>query len=101
MKFVQEFMERNISEGASNIVLHGNHGEQAVFIIDSPSHSVHSQDHEGNQVFVYHRTLAEERNALIAGKMKEELFGTDEAITKEHIAQLLNKIMFKHLQATA
>ena len=64
-------MNKSIEHGAINVVLDGHHGERGVMIIESATHSVHNKNSEGHQVFIFHKTCAENRNEIIAEKMTE------------------------------
>jgi len=103
MEMVNSFMKKSISQWAKNVILTWHHGEKAVFIVDSASHAICSQDKDGNQVFIYHKTFAEQRNWIIANEMKQkvpELISNNE-ITENIITDRLNAIMENHLSKTS
>jgi len=73
VQFVLDFMNESIKHGSTNIILDGHHGERGVMIIDSATHSVYNKNKEGHQVFIFHKTCAENRNKIIAEKIIESL----------------------------
>lgn len=71
--FINESLAYLIQQGTKEIVLEGSHSEQAVFIINSKTHSLKPMAADGTQAFVYHKTLDGERIALIADILAKKL----------------------------
>jgi hypothetical protein len=56
-------------EGASEVVLRGEHRERAVIVVDSPKFGFRRGDGNGFQVFVYHAALDRLRLEKLAGEL--------------------------------
>lgn len=81
-------------------VLHGEHHEVGVLIIDSLFHSVHAQ-YEGHQLFIYTPELAHLRNLEIAKRMYETFIkGTGMSLTPEAIQSMLDRKRDLHFRYT-
>ena len=85
MDFIKTVLTKAKKKGAKETVLEGEHQEGAVLQING-SYSVyprHSLDTEGGkaqvQTFIFHSTLVNERNKLIAKKLIEDSF---QAVTR-------------------
>lgn len=86
-------------QGAHEQVLSGNHGEKAVVIVESPSHSVLPRN--GNQqVFVFHKTLHHHRLDAFAEHLFETMNMIDIDISVQDVKERLSKVSLSQLQAT-
>lgn len=95
-QFVIAACKNLVAEGAVDIVLEGDHGEAAIFIVDSKTHSVRAKDTEGTQAFIYQKTLDKERLSAIA----RYLAGEDEK-TQNALLAALEKSSAAQLALTA
>ncbi|HYF04552.1 MAG TPA: hypothetical protein VEA59_00100 [Patescibacteria group bacterium] len=102
-RYIKYALIKLSSEGARQVVLHGNHEETAVIIVDSYSWSVKpKQTLESNQVreaFVFHRTLSEKRSKELAGCLFAALGGSSTVSEGDVFLALINK-MQKQLNET-
>jgi hypothetical protein len=91
---ISQILSDLISKGARNTVLDGDHGEQAIIVVNSKTHSIKSSTPEGTQAFILQKTLDDERLLELAEKLSEIISG------KEGVEKAVFEASEKQLQKT-
>ena len=95
-------------KGAEEVVLHGEHMEEAVLLLSGP-YSVYprfklgtDEGSAGVEVFVYHQSLSHERYKILAGKLiKNKAVKLYNGLDHEYLYQALSETAENHLMETA
>lgn len=104
-----DFIYKKIAEvkksGAKEIILHGDHLEGAVLLVYGDSKSVMNQftvKGKTIQVFVFHQTLANLRNKLLATKLVEnKAVKLSSGLDEDYLYTALSEVTEVHLMETA
>jgi len=102
IEFTKQKAKLAIENGASEVVLSGNHLEAAILVLFG-NYSVYPKDETNPEdileTFVFHQTLAENRNQIIAQKLIENK--VVENIKEEELYELLTQSTNLHLSEIA
>lgn len=108
VEFVKKKFGQAKKKGAEEIVLHGEHMEEAVLLLSGP-YSVYPRFNldtdEGNaevEVFIYHQGLSHERYKILAEKLiKNKAVKLYNGLDHEYLYQALSETAENHLMETA
>ena len=93
----KKILEKLKMEGAQEEILNGDHQEKAILVVEGEK-GVAPKNEEGNQVFVYQKTMAEKTIADFANTLVEidELTEIDSA----KLIEMMNGVAGQQMQAT-
>lgn len=103
MNFIVEELPKLLEQGAHQEVLHGNHAEQAVVVVDSEKYGVLPLVRVGDnlrEAFVYHKTLHTKQLATISNALQEALAASGQVVEEFQIRKALDDAFGKQLGET-
>lgn len=92
-----------LQQGAHQEVLHGDHAETAVIVVDSENYGVLPLQREGenvNEAFIYQKTLHTKQLDTLANLLQEALAETGEPVESTDIRKALDDAFGKQLTET-
>lgn len=103
MDFIFSQLPKLLEQGATQEVLHGDHAEQAVIVIDSETHGVQPLVRIGNNVreaFIYQKTLHSQQLDKLVKILQEVLAAYGQAVEEHAIRKALDDAFGKQLAET-
>lgn len=100
MQFIVSELPKLLEQGAQQEVLHGEHGEQAVIVVNSETHGLLPMLRIGDnlrEAFVYHKTLHTQQLDKLAKGLQEALAAQGEAVEDFQIRKALDDAFGKQL----
>jgi hypothetical protein len=98
--FIFSVLPNIIQGGGQQVVLDGSHGEQAVLVVESESHSVAPQADDGTQVFVYQKTFDERLLERLAEVLYEKYSSQYPALSREAMHEAVVNVSTVQLHET-
>lgn len=103
INFLVEQLPSLLEKGAHQEVLHGDHAEQAVIVVDSETHGVMPLLRDGENVseaFIYQKTLHSQQLDQLSKSLQEAIAAQGEVVEESEIRKALNDSFGKQLSET-
>lgn len=98
-QFIKSTLPDLLDKGAKQVVLHGDHKEQFVGVVQSEKFGVRPYNDE-TQAFIYQETLHQQQLDKLAKPLSEYLVAQGQEIEEAQLRLTLDKIFAKQLGAT-
>lgn len=92
-----------VQQGANQVVLHGNHAEQAVIVVDSETHGVTPLLRLGEslrEAFIYQKTLHTQQLDILANQLQEALATAGQVVEQDALRAAIYDASAKQLTET-
>jgi hypothetical protein len=103
MDYIFSQLPALVEQGAEQVVLHGDHAEQAVVVIDSETHGVIPLIRLGptvREAFIYHKTLHTQQLDKLVKLLQEALASQGQAVEEFEIRKAVDDAFGKQLAET-
>lgn len=103
MRFINQQLPGLVEKGAHQEVLHGNHLEQAVIVVDSETYGVVPLARLGDSIraaFIYQKTLHSEQLDQFAKSLQEAIAASGKVVEEAEVRQAIYEALGKQLAET-